>query len=113
MFYLSLCIFIPVLSSLSIGQAVKNQILEITRISSSALLRGVRWFKTDVSGLPIYPIFKGQAIQEEASLLKMRLIGSPETSVLNHLTGRNNPEDGRIQFNSGGSLRSRICNEDK
>ena len=25
------------------------------------LLHGVRWFKTDVSGLPIGPIFKGQA----------------------------------------------------
>ena len=34
-------------------------------------------------------------------------IASPETSVSNHLTPRNNPEDGRIQFNRGGSLRSR------
>ena len=39
--------------------------------------------------------------------LKMGPIGSPETSVSNHLTPRNNPEDGRIQFNRGGSLRSR------
>ena len=31
-------------------------------------------------------------------------IGSPETSVSNHLTQHNNPEDGRIQCNSGGSL---------
>ena len=29
--------------------------------------------------------------------LKMGLIGSPKTSVLNRLKLRNNPEDGRIQ----------------
>ena len=34
-------------------------------------------------------------------------IGSPETSVLNHLTLYNNPEEERIQFNPCGSLRSR------
>jgi hypothetical protein len=28
----------------------------------------------------------------------MRLVGSPETSVSNHLTPRNNPEDGRKHF---------------
>jgi hypothetical protein len=26
------------------------------------------WFKTDVSGLPIFPIFKGQAVKEEGKL---------------------------------------------
>ena len=31
---------------------------------SSGLLRGVRWSETDVSGLSIGPVFKGQAIQE-------------------------------------------------
>jgi hypothetical protein len=31
----------------------------------SGLLRGVKWFETDVLGLPISPIFKGQAVQEE------------------------------------------------
>ena len=36
---------------------------------------------------------------------------SPETSVLNQPTLRNNPEDGRIQFNRSGSLRSGIRNE--
>ena len=36
------------------------------------------------------------------------MIGSPETSVLNHFTPCNNPEDGRINFNRGGSLRSRM-----
>jgi hypothetical protein len=41
---------------------------------SSGLLRSVRWFKTDVSGLHI----------------------GTKTSGLNHLTPRNNPEDGRI-----------------
>ena len=37
--------------------------------------------------------------------LKMGPKSSPETSVSNHLTPRNNPEEGRIQFNRGGSLR--------
>jgi hypothetical protein len=32
--------------------------------------------------------------------------GNPETSVSDHLALHNNPEDGRIQFNRGGSLRS-------
>ena len=37
----------------------------------------------------------------------MGLTGSPETSVSNHLTPSNNPEDGRIQLNCGWSERSR------
>ena len=41
--------------------------------------------------------------------LKMEQIGSPETSVSNHLTPRNSPEGGRIQFNRGRSLLSRKC----
>jgi hypothetical protein len=35
----------------------------------------------------------------------MERIGSPETSVLNRLTPRNNPESGKIHFNSGVSLK--------
>jgi hypothetical protein len=34
--------------------------------------------------------------------------GSPETSVLNQRTPSNNPEDGIIHFNRGGSLRSQV-----
>jgi hypothetical protein len=37
----------------------------------------------------------------------MEPIGCPETSVLNPLTPRNKPENGRIQFNRGESLQSR------
>jgi hypothetical protein len=37
----------------------------------------------------------------------MGSIGSSETSVLNHRTPRNNPEDGWTQLNRGGDLRSR------
>ena len=37
----------------------------------------------------------------------------PETSVLNHLTPRNNPEYWRIQFNRGESLRSSKYKIDK
>ena len=49
---------------------------------SAGLWRGVRWFETDVSGLAL----KGDPI------------GSPETSVSNHLTPHNKPEDGRVYF---------------
>jgi hypothetical protein len=45
-----------------------------------------KWFETDVSGLYICPIFKSQTVQE---------------AVSNHLTPRNNPKDGIIQFNRG------------
>ena len=34
---------------------------------------------------------------------RMGPIGSPETSVSKPLTSRNNPQDGRIQFNRGRS----------
>jgi hypothetical protein len=40
--------------------------------------------------------------------LKMGPIRSPKTLVSNHLTTRNNPEEGRIRFNRGRSLRSCI-----
>jgi hypothetical protein len=42
----------------------------------------------------------------ESATLACRV--SPETSVLNNLTLSNNPEDGRILFNGGGSVRSCI-----
>ena len=78
-------------------------------LPSSRLLCGVRWLETDVSGRPVGPTFKGEAFQDVSSWtswpLKMGPIDTPETSVWNHLTARSNPEDGRIQFNRGGSLR--------
>ena len=45
-------------------------------------------------------IFKGVALQEEGTVcpLKMEQIGNPETSVYNHLTLRNNTEDGGIHY---------------
>ena len=55
--------------------------------------------ETDVSGQTIGPLFKNQDVQEETdvsviySMVKMRRIGSPETSVLNHITPRNNTEE--------------------
>jgi hypothetical protein len=39
----------------------------------------------------------------------MGSIRNPETSALNQLTPRDNPENGKIQFHSGESLRSRNC----
>ena len=72
-------------------------------------LKIVRCFDTDVSGLRIGPTFKGQAVQGGGQLdpWKVGTIGSPETSVSRHLTPRNKPEDGRTEFNRGGSLRPR------
>ena len=55
-------------------------------LPTSGLLRCLSWFKSDVSRLPVGPIFNA---------LNMGAIGSPETSVSSHLTLRNNPEDGR------------------
>ena len=34
-------------------------------LSSYGLLRGVRWFETDVLGPPVGPILKGQAVLRE------------------------------------------------
>jgi hypothetical protein len=62
-------------------------------LPSSGLLRGVSWSETDVSRLPIGPIFKGPLLEDGT-------IDSPETSVSNHLTPRNNPEDERIHKNN-------------
>ena len=53
------------------------------------MLHTVGWLRTDVSGLSIVPIFKGQLT------VKMGPIDSLETSVLNQPTLRNIPEDGR------------------
>ena len=36
--------------------------------------------------------------------MEMGPMGSPKTSVSNHLTTGKNPEDGRIPFNRGGRL---------
>ena len=65
-------------------------------IPSSGLLGSVRSFDTDVSGLRISPIFKGQA-SWTARPLKMGPAGGPDKSLWNHLTLRNNPEDGRFR----------------
>ena len=40
---------------------------EITFLPSYGLLSGVSWFKTDVSVLPIGPIFESGTVQKEAS----------------------------------------------
>ena len=68
----------------------------ITRwiLPSSGLLRGVRWFKTDVSGLQ-----RSHLQRPKSWTLEMGPIDSAETSILNQLTPRNGTENGRIQFN--------------
>ena len=62
----------------------------------------VRWFETDVSGRRIgilrQSVFLGQLDPRRSAWpFKMRPTGTPETSALNQLTPRNNPEDERIQ----------------
>jgi hypothetical protein len=65
--------------------------LWFTRIlPSSGALRSEGWLSTDISGLRICPILKGQAVQEGS-------IRSPETSMLNQSTPRNVSEDGIIK----------------
>ena len=64
------------------------------------------WIESDVSGLPIGPIFKGQTKKKAGDLKLSSWRTCPEMSVSNHPTPRNNPEDGRIQFNRGGSQSS-------
>ena len=68
-------------------------------LQSSGLLHGVKWFETDVSGLHVSPTVKSQT-SWTAWTLKLGPMGNPETSVLNHLTPRENPEDGRIEGRS-------------
>jgi hypothetical protein len=83
-------------------QIVLNILIHI--IPSYILSRGGRWFQTDVSGLPIGSVFKGQAAQWR---LKLGPISGPELPpVSNHLTHLNNPRDGTTQFNRCASLRS-------
>jgi hypothetical protein len=62
----------------------------LNQILSSGLLRGVKWFETDVLGLHIGPIFKTRSLEDET-------IGNPKTWVSNRLTPFNNPEDERIE----------------
>ena len=60
-------------------------------LPSSELLCGLRWFETDVSGLPVGPIFKGSSsLRRTAWPLKMGKTRNTETSVSNHITPRNN-----------------------
>ena len=55
-------------------------LVSLSNLRCSQILRSVGWhFNIDVSGQPICPIFKGKSFQE--GCLKMRPIGSPETSV--------------------------------
>jgi hypothetical protein len=66
-------------------------------IPYSGLLRGVDRFKIKGSGVPIYPIFNGEASPWTAWLFKREAIGNNETSVLNQITPCNNQTDGRVQ----------------
>ena len=76
------------------GKKTSKFFLKISNVNLNSilrfyeLLRGVRWFETEVSGP----------------------IDSLETSVSDHLTPYNDPEDGRMQFNRGGSVSRTLLN---
>ena len=55
--------------------------------------------------IKLYILFNSSVFRVNTSYRSLELIGSPKTSVSNQCTAHNNPEDGRINFNSGGSLR--------
>jgi hypothetical protein len=46
----------------------------------------LRWFQTDVSGLPINPIFKGQAVQEEGKIILKSIIVKYGVRIVNDLS---------------------------
>jgi hypothetical protein len=81
----------------------KHKIFEI--IPSSGLLRGVRWLKLTFRDYLSVPSSRVKLSSLTLWPLNVGEIGNPETSVLNHLTPCNNPEDGRINLNRSGSVR--------
>jgi hypothetical protein len=54
------------------GQLV-NEMRFISILPPSGSLRSVRWFETDVSGLPIRPVLKGQAGRLDSAEVKERV----------------------------------------
>jgi hypothetical protein len=64
-------------------------------IPSSALLRCVWWFETDVSWLPSLRVMLSSWT---TWYLKIGRVGSPETSFSKHLDPRNNPESRIIHY---------------
>ena len=65
----------------------------------SGLLPGVKWFKTDVSGLPIYHL-QGSSCSWTAWPLKLEQRGGPKTSISKHLTPSTNLEHGKNTKNT-------------
>ena len=41
------------------------------KLNSSELLHSIRWFQTDIAGLPIGPFVKGQAVQAKCLALEV------------------------------------------
>ena len=81
--FLSLAITMPTDSSLFVSTRPHPRYQFSWILLSSGLLRGVGWFETEVSGLPVGRI---------AWPSRMGPVGSSETSVLDHPTPRNNPQ---------------------
>ena len=75
----------------------------------SGILHNVEWWSaTDVSGQPIGPVFKGQAVQSSCTAwpLKMGQLRRTVTSVTNYYsTLPNITEERRSHSHRGGSLK--------
>jgi hypothetical protein len=57
-------------------------------------------FRNRRFGTLYLPHLQGSSFSDSL-ILKVEQIGSSETSVSNHLTPRDNPEEGETEFNSG------------
>ena len=104
-------------------QAVNSYQLSVTELALCFLRcwiqLGVRRFGTDVSGLPIRPIFNGRDIQDIWNWSFGTTYRVPSWRVkMNKVVPKHRfqttsrrvttPEDGRIQFNRGASLQCRM-----
>jgi hypothetical protein len=73
-------------------------------LPSSGMLRSAGWFRTDVSGLRIGPIFKGQYVQILFSFLDILTLEDGTDTKSGNVDAKqtyaayNIPEDGRIQL---------------
>ena len=90
-----ICILLPLSSfvALSFDFPLSN-LLTLSMLPSSGLLRSVSCLSTDVSKQPIGPNFKGQVSKKKILNLEDGTDRLPETSVLNQPTLHNNPENG-------------------
>jgi hypothetical protein len=72
------------------------------------MLHRVDWqLLTDVSGLPISPIFRGQSFKEDSLTLEDETDRLSRNDADYQYTLRNSPEEQKSHLHRGGSLKSR------